>query len=278
MIGTDTKDIAIEFRGPARIVIAENGAGKTTILSALYAFLKGDFEKFRRISFDSIECLFFGSNAPLVLRRSQIPQSNESSQESRIGEWARIAGVEPADIKTIILNTDLKGGFQYHSHPVLEQIYFNSPLSPEDMAEGVAAIKAEIEQSLSDDLKALASEIATKIAPYEILYLPTYRRVELPLSKREANRAIRREPRSQFHRGRMSAMRMRWMNLGIQFGLADVEERLNEIWPDTGDEFVDLTERFRKVTAFGFGLLIHLFWPRAFFICDIAYPICVSPH
>ena len=41
------KNVALEFTGPARIVIAENDMGKTTILSALQAFLtkcpSGDF-------------------------------------------------------------------------------------------------------------------------------------------------------------------------------------------------------------------------------------------
>ena len=31
------KDVEIDFTGPARIIIAENGAGKTTILTAIYA-------------------------------------------------------------------------------------------------------------------------------------------------------------------------------------------------------------------------------------------------
>ena len=63
------------------MVIAENGARKTTILSALYAFLKGDFERFRRLSFDSIECRFSGQSTPLVLRRNAIAQQGESSHE-----------------------------------------------------------------------------------------------------------------------------------------------------------------------------------------------------
>jgi predicted ATPase len=224
------KDISIDFQSSARIVIAENGAGKTTILSALYAFLKGDFERFRRLSFDSIECCFSGQSTPLVLRRNAIAQQGESSQDSRIAEWARIAGVEPVEIRTIIFKLDFEKGFEYSSHPVLEYIYLNSPLSPEEMAQQAAAIRADIEETLTDDIKGLASQISAAVSNYEILYLPTYRRVELPLSKRESNRVVRRDGRVHHQRGRVASLTSKWTNFGIQFGLSDVEERINEIF------------------------------------------------
>jgi predicted ATPase len=224
------KDISINFQGQARIVIAENGAGKTTILSALYAFLKGDFERFQRLSFDSIECLLSGTNSPLILRRSAIPQ--ESSQDGRIAEWARIAGVEPAEIRTTILKLDPKRGFQYSSHPILEYIYFNSPLGPEELSQQAAAIRAEIETTLTDEIKELTSAISAAVSNYEILYLPTYRRVELPLSRRDSNRAVRRDGRIHYPRPRSPSVNSKWTwtTFGIQFGLSDVEDRLNEVF------------------------------------------------
>ena len=41
------KNVSLNFTGPARIVIAENGMGKTTILSALHAFLSANFRSFK---------------------------------------------------------------------------------------------------------------------------------------------------------------------------------------------------------------------------------------
>ena len=60
------KDVEINFDGPARIVIAENGMGKTTILTALRAFLGGDLHKLRAIQFRSLECKLANCDRPLL--------------------------------------------------------------------------------------------------------------------------------------------------------------------------------------------------------------------
>jgi predicted ATPase len=218
------KDISIEFNGTTRIVIAENGAGKTTILSALHAFLNRDFDRFRSISFDSIECKFSKRKQPLILRRSHLTQINDSTYETRIAQWAVFGSVEPQEIKRIILDLNMHARFDYRMHPVLERIYFNSPLSPDEMADEAASIRADLDKALPEELKLLAADIANALDPFKVLYLPTYRRVELPLSRREANRQVRRGARHV-----TMASRAKWADHGIQFGLADVEERLNEI-------------------------------------------------
>lgn len=38
------KDVSIDFDDNVKIIVSENGAGKTTILSCLYDLLTGDYE------------------------------------------------------------------------------------------------------------------------------------------------------------------------------------------------------------------------------------------
>ena len=73
------KDVILDFNGPSRIVIAENGMGKTTILMALNAFLQGDVSKLRNIQFSSIECDLETSGETLVLKREFLPEISEAS-------------------------------------------------------------------------------------------------------------------------------------------------------------------------------------------------------
>lgn len=52
------KDVSIDFDENVKIIIAENGAGKTTILSCLYYLLNGDYESLLKIKFASISIKF----------------------------------------------------------------------------------------------------------------------------------------------------------------------------------------------------------------------------
>ena len=47
------KDLCLNFEYPIRILIGENGYGKTTILNVLYYLLKGKYEKLLEINFES---------------------------------------------------------------------------------------------------------------------------------------------------------------------------------------------------------------------------------
>lgn len=66
------KNVVIDFENSVKIIIAENGAGKTTILTALDAFLRADFGTLRNIEFDKISCLLHGMDSPLVLERNDL--------------------------------------------------------------------------------------------------------------------------------------------------------------------------------------------------------------
>ena len=66
------KDVSIDFDENVKIVIAENGAGKTTILSCLYYLLNGDYESLLKIKFASISIKFESRKETFCFEKQQI--------------------------------------------------------------------------------------------------------------------------------------------------------------------------------------------------------------
>lgn len=222
------KDVVLDFHGPARIVIAENGTGKTTILSALYAFLCGDFEKLKNLSFDRIECDFQSGNSSVCLQQNQLPNATDGSIESKLSSLAEYGDVEKYELRKILREVDLNDiSTSIYNDTVLNLIYSESPYSRDDLSKVIHQIRTWIDANTSDELLGLEETIRDSIKNHDILYLPTYRRIELPLSKN------RKEGPSQ--EGRYWSSRKQipnkhsWNKLGIQFGLSDVEERISRI-------------------------------------------------
>lgn len=54
----DERDIEIPFDNEVKILVAENGYGKTTVLNALYGVLSGNLSRLRKINFRNIEIDF----------------------------------------------------------------------------------------------------------------------------------------------------------------------------------------------------------------------------
>lgn len=214
------KDVEIDFTGPARIIIAENGAGKTTILTALYAFLKRDFYRLAKIRFDKIECEVTGHAAPLQVAKSDLQGFEAAgSHDSELETLSRFTSNSSAVIREAVLQLDSDDISSFNQVRVLHEIYMASPYDSEEFTDILATIKA----STAEMPKSLAETTATLtslIGKYQLLYLPTYRRVELsgPKVQRRLPQGRRlREPESTD---------------GIRYGLRDVQDRLAEILAD----------------------------------------------
>lgn len=224
------KDIRLEFSDPIKIVIAENGAGKTTILSALAAFLQRDFTKLSNLDFESIECDVDGLQEPLVLKKSHIAAIQEDCA-SMLAEFASYAAVDVAQISQVLLqNISDENDIRFES-PLIRDIYLNSPYDRLETSTKMRELKISLEQSYTDDVKFIISKLKDALDKYDVLYLPTYRRIERPLSAGDS-----RYGRAKAMRLRHAQMGRRTLNSGrignsndINFGLADVEQRLTEI-------------------------------------------------
>lgn len=54
----EERNVRIPFSSEYKIIVAENGYGKTTILNSFYALVSGDISKLRKVVFDSIGIIF----------------------------------------------------------------------------------------------------------------------------------------------------------------------------------------------------------------------------
>ena len=214
------KNIEIDFVGPARIIIAENGTGKTTVLAALHAFLKKDFYKLAKLKFESIECTLSGLNEPLVVMKADLVGFESSGAEIEVEKLSRYTSRSSADVRDAITKLEDVGSFSESA--LLQEIYITCPFDGEEFVEILTNVRQAITE-IPKDLAETMTILGEIVGKLELLYLPTYRRVELPSAK---GRAPRRGVGARAPRSREESTD------GIKFGLRDVQDRLVEILND----------------------------------------------
>ncbi|TRV05748.1 MAG: hypothetical protein EWV73_00005 [Microcystis wesenbergii Mw_QC_B_20070930_S4D] len=214
------KDISINFLGQATVVVAENGTGKTTLLNALNAFLSRRFHRLNSINFKRIECKFSDDPAPVGLDRDSIG-ANETNADL-LHSAAQKAGVGADDILDYVLGQyrpDLYQKIKYNAG-VAHDLYINTP--GDEARDILDSLYKTYTTSLSAVAKDVGLYVQDKLKKSEVIYLPTYRRVEKPLL-----RPSRRESPVGF----LASGSKKGANnyQGISFGLGDIEARLVEL-------------------------------------------------
>tara|TARA_R110000764_G_scaffold56626_1_gene123315 strand:+ start:48 stop:1610 length:1563 start_codon:yes stop_codon:yes gene_type:complete len=236
------RNISLESDYAATILIARNGSGKTTLLAALDAFLRKQFFRLRELPFTEIFCTFRDYPTELVLRKEDLEQMLSIVENDALSRVGRKIDVPPGALFKFITEEwpSFKSNIRYYS----ENKIFYSLVT----AEGHSVARAE---RVLDDLassiyqrvpaiSALVSVLDSVIGEYEIVYLPTYRRVELALSSEGHERpGRRRRPRFDLAAGSIFTSE-------IQFGLTDISERLEEL----NNRIVNQSNNgYRKISA-----------------------------
>ncbi|UTY56072.1 AAA family ATPase [Massilia sp. erpn] len=215
------KDLSIDFSGAATIIVAENGMGKTTLLNILNAFLTRRFHRLASFSFGSIECLFVGKNLPLVLERSMLGDG-PNSEDNALRELAESASMPENELSDFMTGVYRPEKFQsLQSHPIVRQIYYSIELNWEQVEAALDNIHAGLDNSFSAAAKLVSAEVLRCVGDIEIVFLPTYRRVERPQLRPRISRS---------HRHMVDPAHVNSNRLDdIVFGLSDVEEKLVEL-------------------------------------------------
>lgn len=217
------KDVEIQFAGKTTIIVAENGTGKTTVLNALNAFLTRRFHRLGSINFSSIECKFSGQLLPIVLKKSHLGSGDEETINS-LRSMTAATSLPESVVIDFIQNVYKPGEYiKFRTHPVVRQLYTSTHYDHEGLERALNEIYTGLDNSLSDVAKSVSSEVRAQMADVEIVYLPTYRRIERPLLRSSRPRA-----------GGMRAAD-RWGGSDhddMAFGLSDVQERLIQLSED----------------------------------------------
>ncbi|WP_138110603.1 AAA family ATPase [Burkholderia gladioli] len=231
------KDISINFTGPATVIVAENGTGKTTLLSALNAFLSRRFHRLASISFSRLECRFKSGQTISLERDSIITGASEISDLLRF--TARDAQASEDELLDFILNVYSPESFNRYRHlRIVHQLYLKTPGDADGTKRRLDELHFMYRKSLSNESNAALKIIKAHLNNVDIVFLPTYRRIERPMLRTSNRESSSRTGASPWDGGRD---KRDYAYEGMAFGLGDIEARLTE-----------LSEEIERTSNFGY--------------------------
>lgn len=239
------RDVSITFDKdkPYKILVSENGYGKTSILNAFYSILSNDIKKLTNINFEKIEIKFFNKEKSYFILRKDL-LSNIEKRINRGSSRYYIDRFNDSDRQSLIdsiLSDDLLQASQIIRNNM------DLPISLRRNAQDFAFDLYRSIKHTSDDLfyesnqryrKAL-DDIFKIINDHKLnlLYLPTYRRIE--------------ESFDNLYQGNKSE---KIPLKSINFGMGDVEHKITEL---TGKILQSLQSEFVKLNGQMLSKLIN---------------------
>lgn len=164
------KNIEVELTDNALILVGENGSGKTTFLRILFHFLAGRWLALIQFKFESIIITIDGQEHLVV---------HEELLKAFKGVDRRILADLPPSIRRRVMELFERGEpdrFAYELHRLKDRF----PINPEHILRQLEYI-GEKPKGTQKQLQETITRIQDSINA-QILYLPTYRRIERELS------------------------------------------------------------------------------------------------
>lgn len=221
------RSIALSSDHAATILIARNGTGKTTLLGALHAFLTMQWTRLRNLEFEYIHCKLRSIDVELKLSHNDVIEFLQFSTDAELMKLSSRIGVDPAELGRFLIEEWLV--FRRREDADRDSKIYSSLISSfsYDYKDMTAACDRTRESLFSRhrNTKFIAEALKQALADYDIVYLPTYRRVELALSsdtKQTGFARRRRQPKFSVADGSL-------FTGDIQFGLSDISERLSAL-------------------------------------------------
>lgn len=172
----EERNVRIPFESPYKILVAENGYGKTTILNAIYALMSGDISKLRKIQFSTIG-VRFNSGQSFNFNKSEFDTDLEHIRSHHFFQHLEPLLGEDFIIRMI----DEARGIPRHrleSSPLFRLAKNKSELPASILLEYLREMaSARNHRRLNSKTQDKIDNIK-RIFGLQSLYLPTYRRVE----------------------------------------------------------------------------------------------------
>lgn len=209
-------DVDLPFDKEVNIYIGENGLGKTTILNCLYFVLNKNFTQLESIDFQKIEIAFSSNNKPYFITKADLMSYNGK----HTGHFSRY---DDEMINMFLDDLNISSDVLFH----LDEDTVNSLIQKISVMQGMPPHIAEkylyhylrthlnLEKQYikgdSEHVRSLIKAINKNIRE-EVIYLPTYRRIENDFSNLKFG-----------HDTTDNA------ELLIRFGMSDVQKSINSI-------------------------------------------------
>ncbi|MBP3817145.1 MAG: AAA family ATPase [Butyrivibrio sp.] len=214
-------DVAMDLKNEVKIYVGENGLGKTTILNCLYCVLSGQINKLLEIDFKKIEIMFEGDSQKYTIDRSDLLKSMKSSKgldftfcnpdflfKLSPSEMQKLSTLSVDEVYQLAKNRNFTNA---------EMMMLLRAISSRDSLFG------DMNGSKKNKTSRCLQELRRAYSDVEILYFPTYRRIEEDLVKLGG-----KSDETYFHN-----------NLLIQFGMHDVEKAIENILKTINKNAVD---------------------------------------
>jgi predicted ATP-binding protein involved in virulence len=248
----EVHNVTIPFDNKVKILIGENGLGKTTILNALYYVLTKKWHKLVKIPFQNIE-VKFENNSRIFFSKMHLEAYlvDDKRQRKRghvaiINQLREIVG-DIQDVKAVLIKNN-----ELNQQDILNYIIHNK--LNQRIAAPVAVLVDALTRLITDEF-VLIFDTINKIIDEQldstILYFPTYRRVEEELQnlgqiKRIHHKDYEYEFESPFDQEEKLELSSIEEETLIQFGMEDVEIRIKKILSHINDTSLN---GFSKVTG-----------------------------
>lgn len=220
------KDIEIDFNEPFKILVGENGSGKTTILNCLYYTLIKKFEPLSKIRFDRIK-IDFRHKKTLYFAKYEVDAMVEAEKKFQNTPFYRSLSQQftNKDIESLAKmiysgKTETEQSKEMLAH--IRKLGFDFKTSSSYMYNNVKRLVNEhLSMELTHRLEVLDDVLKSKI-----LYFPTYRRVESALGNFEEINKKLAEANPFYDRIDFEKI---FQDEQMQFGMEDVYDSIHKI-------------------------------------------------
>ena len=246
------RNVDINFENNVKILIGENGFGKTTVLNSLYYLLNKKYTKLSNIEFETME-LNFQNEEKIQFTKFELESYInyiESNNNNRRMPLSVLKHLETLDLSEFINNDDI------HGEKIIDFIKNSEIRHFAPMQIMVREISKYIKDYPSFDVFDRLEKIRNTLN-FSILYLPTYRRVEEDLKNLGSfkERIIHRNDGRSYYRELEEDLEVTDDTL-IHFGMEDVRKKIitveQEIEKSTITGFSKLTGQMLSLFLNGF--------------------------
>ena len=246
------RNVDINFENNVKILIGENGFGKTTVLNSLYYLLNKKYTKLSNIEFETME-LNFQNEEKIQFTKFELESYInyiESNNNNRRMPLSVLKHLETLDLSEFINNDDI------HEEKIIDFIKNSEIRHFAPMQIMVREISKYIKDYPSCDVFDRLVKIRNTLN-FSILYLPTYRRVEEDLKNLGSfkERIIHRNDGRSYYRELEEDLEVTDDTL-IHFGMEDVRKKIitveQEIEKSTITGFSKLTGQMLSLFLNGF--------------------------
>lgn len=219
------RDVTLDFSQPYKILIGENGLGKTTVLNCLYYTLSQKYKELSKIKFHDID-LHLG-DVHIAFTRHQLECYNQREESSSVSSFLRLLenNLQPVDLRTLdklIFTSRVDGELVAQIRSILVKRGISVNASDHYLLRNVRKVVMDfVAMEFSRNV-----EKTENLSDVTILYFPTYRRVESSFNALSDTFDYLKEHNPFFDDDDIKRLYHTGM---IKFGMADVKDRIQTL-------------------------------------------------